>query len=97
MTVTRVIRYRTSAETAEENVRLIEAVFTELAVLKPKGLQYSSYRLDDGVTFVHVVQTEGDGNPLFSVAAFGAFQAGIGDRCVEGPVVADATTVGSYG
>jgi hypothetical protein len=96
MTTTRVIRYRTRPEAAEENARLVRAVFAELAESKPEGLRYSTYRLDDGVTFMHVVHTEGDGNPLPDIAAFAEFQRGIADRCVEGPVVADATVVGSY-
>ncbi len=29
-------------------------------------------------------------------AAFGQFQSGIGERCAQGPLAADATVVGSY-
>jgi hypothetical protein len=53
MPVTKVIRYRTKPEHADENERLIRAVFA-------------------------------------------AFQAGIAERCAEGPVPADATQLGSF-
>jgi len=94
--VTKVVRYRTKPEHADENERLIRAVFAELAEQEPDGLHYTALRLDDGVRFVHVAVVDGEVNPLTTSAAFAAFQAGIGERCAEGPLPADATTVGSY-
>jgi hypothetical protein len=97
MTQTKVIRYRTHPADADENERLIRAVFAELAEERPDGLHYVSLRLDDGVSFVHVAVLDGADNPLTSSAAFGEFQSGIKDRCAEGPVAVDATVIGSYG
>ncbi len=96
MTVTKVIRYRVKPELADENERLIRDVFAELAVEKPDGLRYATFRLADGVSFLHVAEIEGEVNPLFESAAFDAFQSHIGDRVVEGPESADATLVSSY-
>lgn len=96
MSTTKVIRYQTRPDSADENQRLIEAVFAELAQAKPDGIQYAALRLDDGVSFVHVVQLAGEDNPLGSVAAFAQFQADLGARIAEGPAAADATVVGSY-
>ena len=90
------IRYRTKPEHADENERLIRDVFAELAEEDPEGLHYASFRLDDGVTFLHVAVLDGEANPLTSSPAFATFQAGIGERCAEGPVPADASMVGSY-
>jgi hypothetical protein len=95
MTVTKVIRYRTKPEQADENERLIRDVFAELSKERPEGLRYVTFRLADGVSFVHVATIE-DENPLMSSEAFGAFQSGINDRCEEGPLATDATVVGSY-
>ena len=39
MSVTKVVRYRTKPEHADENARLIEGVFAELAELEPDGLR----------------------------------------------------------
>jgi len=96
MSVAKVVRYTTKPEHAEENERLIRKVFAELAETEPAGLRYAAFRLDDGVSFVHVAVLEGEQNPLTSSAAFGQFQSGIGERCAQGPLAADATVVGSY-
>ena len=72
-------------------------MFAELAAEQPDGLRYASFRLDDGVSFVHVAVVDGDKNPLSDSAAFAKFQSGISDRCADGPVASDATVVGSYG
>jgi hypothetical protein len=96
MMVTKVIRYTTTPEAADENERLVRAVFAELAETKPDGLHYATFRLDDGVSFVHVAQHDDEQNPLTSSSAFAQFQSGIRDRVVAGPVPADATVIGSY-
>ncbi len=90
------IRYRTRPECAEENARLIRAVFAELAAHGVEGIRYESFRLDDGVTFVHVATFDGDTNPLESSPAFAEFQRDIGARLEEGPFPAVATVVGSH-
>lgn len=92
-----VVRYQTTPETAGENEKLVEAVFAELAREQPDGLSYASFRLDDGVSFVHVGVVEGDGNPLAASTAFHEFQRGIRERAPEGPVPSGATLLGSYG
>ena len=70
MTVTKVIRYRTKPESADENERLIREVFAELAKQNPDGLHYAAFRLDDGVSFLHVAVLDGEENPLTASAAF---------------------------
>ena len=90
------IRYKTRQESADENERLIRDVFAELAEQQPPGLHYAAFRLDDGVSFLHIAVIDGATNPLSASAAFGKFQAGIQDRCVEGPAAADAAIAGSY-
>ena len=96
MPVTKVIRYKTKPERADENEQLIRAVFTELASNTPSGFRYAAFRLEDGVTFLHVAVLDGESNPMTTSAAFAAFQSGIKDRCVEGPIPSDATAVGNY-
>jgi len=96
VTVTKVIRYTTTPESAEENERLVREVFAELARERPEGLHYASFRLDDGVSFLHLAVLDGEVNPLSSSVAFAQFQSAIKDRCVEGPTPADATVIGSY-
>ena len=93
-----VVRYRTKPERAEENQQLVEKVFAELDEMNTTGFAYASFRLEDGVSFVHVVVEE-DGESsvsLADVAAFREFQAGIADRCEEQPVASGATVVGAH-
>lgn len=96
MSVTKIVRYTTRPERADENERLIQQVFAELNAKDPGEIAYAAFRLADGVSFVHVAVLEGERNPLQESAAFAAFQAGIADRCVTGPAGTDAQMVGSY-
>ena len=91
-----VVRYQTTVEAADENQRLVEQVYSELAANDPGGLRYATFRLDDGVTFVHVSFVDGEENPLLTTAAFQAFQAGLSGRVVLGPEPRSAVVVGSY-
>ena len=92
------VRYKVKPEFADENQRLIEQVFAQLARDKPAQLRYQSFRLDDGVSFMHIATREGgaDDSPLLKVEAFKAFVAGIKDRCVEPPVQTEVGPIGRY-
>lgn len=92
------VRYRVRPDQAQENERLIGAVFAELERERPAGLRYASFRLDDGVTFVHLasIETADGSNPLAGLIAFREFTARIGARCQEPPVTVDLTQVGAY-
>jgi hypothetical protein len=89
------VRYRVKPEHVDENERLVRAVYDELAAREPDGLRYATFKLDDGVTFVHLAFHD-DPNPLAGVAAFAEFQRGIRDRCDELPTVTEAEQIGSY-
>jgi hypothetical protein len=93
---TLIIRYQTRPEAAEENSRLVEAVFSSLAKLKPNDFSYTTYRLADGETFVHIARLDGTDNPLATLPAFAEFQRDLAQRCVEQPAPSEATVVGSY-
>jgi hypothetical protein len=91
------VQYRVRADQAAANARYVVAVFTQLAERQPPGLRYASFKLDDGVSFVHIVSQETDsGNPLAELPAFKAFTAAIAERCDEPPVVTKLNEVGSY-
>jgi hypothetical protein len=96
MPVTKVIQYKTKPGSAEENERLIRAVFAELAAREPAGVRYAAFRLADGVSFLHVVTLDSDDNPLTALPAFAEFQADIAQRFAEGPSQSDGTAIGSY-
>jgi hypothetical protein len=91
-----VVTYKTAPERADENAELVERVFDELNEKNPDGIRYASFRLADGVSFVHIAEAEGHANPLAETSAFAEFQREIEDRCVEGPNPQGATLLGSY-
>ena len=90
------VRYKVKPDRVEENEQLVRAVYDELAASAPEGLRYATFRLDDGVSFVHVAAAEGERNALAESEAFARFQAGVRDRCDEPPVVTELHEVGSY-
>src|SRR3978361_1775668 len=93
-----VVRYQARPEQAAENQRLVEAVFADLEERESVGFTYKVFRLEDGVSFIHVLVEHDVEVPdsLQSVPAFQAFLAGISDRCDSPPVAMGATVVGGY-
>ncbi|MBV9666257.1 MAG: hypothetical protein JOZ37_20010 [Actinobacteria bacterium] len=94
-----VVRYKTKPERADENQALVEKVFAELNGMGDTGFSYMSMRLEDGVSFVHVVVEHGSGDTvsLADLPAFQAFTADIAERCDEPAVATGGRVVGSHG
>jgi hypothetical protein len=92
------VRYKVKADRAAENESYITRVYEQLKREKPSGLRYATFKLEDGVTFVHIASLEvADGsNPLAELSAFKAFTAEIQDRCEEQPVVMHLKEIASY-
>jgi len=91
------IRYKVRPDQADENETLVRAVYEQLARERPDGLHYATFKLPDGVSFMHVVfESDQPGRILGEVAAFKAFVADIESRCEEPPVATELTVVGSY-
>ena len=90
------VPYKVKPDRVGENETLVKAVYEQLHEEKPKGLRYATFKLADGVSFVHIAMIEGE-NPLANLSAFKTFSAEIKDRCDEPPAPVDLTEVGSYG
>jgi hypothetical protein len=92
------VRYRVKSDRAAENEHLVKRVFEQLARETPDGLRYFTFKLDDGVSFVHVALDErADGtSTLGKLSAFKEFGASIAERCEEKPVTTELTLVGAY-
>jgi len=87
------VGYKVKPDQVERNEELVRAVYDELHELSPNGFRYSTFKLDDGVSFVHIARGT---SPLPGLGAFRRFQEDIEARCDEPPVVREVTTVGSY-
>lgn len=90
------VRYKVKPERVAENEELVRAVYAELAQARPPGLRYETFKLDDGVSFIHLAVTAERPGPLAEVAAFARFQEGIAERCDEPPAVTELERVGAY-
>jgi Antibiotic biosynthesis monooxygenase len=91
-----VVRYRVKPDQVERNEELVRAVYEELRRADPAGFSYATFRLEDGLTFVHLAQSEDPDSPLPALEAFREFQKDIADRCDEPPVVTELSEVGSF-
>jgi hypothetical protein len=93
-----IVRYKVKPDRVAENEQLVRAVYDELHRTQPAGLRYATFRLADGVSFVHLASNETDDghSPLSEVEAFKRFQANIEERVDEGPVVTEAHNIGSF-
>lgn len=92
------VRYKVKPDQAGENEAYVKKVFEQLKREQPSGLRYASFKLPDGVSFVHLVslETPDGSNPLGELQAFKDFTAKIKDRCDEPPVAAELAEVGVY-
>lgn len=91
------LRYKLRPEEVEENLDLLRAVFDELREVRPEGLGYATYRLEDGLTFVGVVELAEGPELLRELEAFQRYRATLEERCSEPPVLTTLYEVDSYG
>src|ERR1700760_3438830 len=92
-----VVRYVAKPDQIDENRRLIEAVFTELAQTRPAGVSYEVLELADG-GFIHIVTAPDDAaaNPIPKLASFRKFAENSGERHAVAAVNTDMRVVGEY-
>jgi hypothetical protein len=90
------VRYRVKPDQAKRNEELVRAVYEELHRAAPSGFRYMTFKLEDGVSFMHISESEGEDSPLAGLASAQEFQREIADRCDEQPVITGLTEVGSY-
>src|SRR4029453_9566709 len=91
------VRYKVKPERAAENDQLIRAVYEEMHRTRPHGLRYTTFRLEAGVSFVHIALQEDDAPGLPDVKAFREFTRQIEDRCDEEPRATLLPQVGAFG
>ena len=93
------VSYQLKADRVAENERYVTAVFEALSQARPAGLRYATFRLGDGVSFIHLVaHEEADGsNALTALPAFKAFSERVKERCEVPPTRVELTEIGSYG
>lgn len=91
------VRYKVITSKAAENEMLVKEVYKQLHEAKIDGFRYTTFKLSDGRTFIHIAFSDNEeANEAFrNLSAFKNFQANIKDRCEEFPVVTPITEIGS--
>jgi hypothetical protein len=96
-TTTRMVTYRVKDGRGEENAAYVRDVMADLAARGAEGVTYTVYVQDDGVTFLHVADEQGDDGALQVSEAFRRFTATLlEDRCAGTPELHRLTVVGRY-
>ncbi|CAN5719958.1 hypothetical protein BH24ACT3_BH24ACT3_10140 [soil metagenome] len=90
------IRYRVKREQVERHLELLRAAYEELERTRPGGLRWTTFQLDDGVSFVDVSGGEAGPEVLQRVEAFQEFRSTLDERCDEPPVMTFLDQVASY-
>ena len=90
-----VMRYRVRPDQVERHLGLLDAVYRELESVRPDGLRWATYRLEDGVSFIDVVAGEDLPGPLPRLESFRRFRADLDERCEE-RTSSEVHEVGSY-
>ena len=90
------VRYKVKPDQAAHNEELVRAVYAELHEREPSGIRYATFRLDDGVTFVHLAETDADPAALTGLQAFKKFLEGIAERCDDPPLATELHEIGSF-
>jgi len=88
--------YRVRLDEVGRNLDLLHAFFEELTAAKPDGLSYTAFRLDDEVSFVHIVETEHGVAPFAYLGAYQAFRTTVGQRCDQPPAMMQLHKVVSF-
>jgi hypothetical protein len=92
----RMMSYTVKPEEAARNEELLRAVIAELHQAKPAGLRYAAFKLDDGLSYIHLVGDEAGTGHRALPQAGKDFLASIHERCDEPPVRTDLSEIGSY-
>jgi hypothetical protein len=93
------VRYRVKPAHVAENEELVRGVYQELDRTQPSGLRYATFKLDDGVSFVHIAfedENAAGRRPLTALPAFQRFQENIAERCDDPPTLSELRQIGSY-
>lgn len=83
------IRYRIRPDQLDRNLQLLRAVYDELDTLQPAGLHWTTYQLEDKLTFLDIVGGTASPEELSALPAFRHFRSTLDERCDEPPVMTE--------
>ncbi len=90
------IRYTVRREELATHLEQVREVYADLGRLRPDGLGYATYQLDDEVSFLEVLTGDAGPEPLTASAAFRRFRSALDDRCQHKPELDEVHQVGAF-
>lgn len=90
------IRYRVTASEIDKHLALLRAAYDELRENPPADLQWVTYQLDDGLSFLDIVGGTGDPADLAARPAFHRFRSTLDERCDQHPAMNEITEVDRF-
>jgi hypothetical protein len=91
------VRAKLKEEHVAEAVAAVQRMFAAIEREQLEGIRYASVKLEDGVTFVAMLEVEdGVENPLFGLPEAKAFYDRLPGWYAEPPEVGQGTVIGSY-
>ncbi|MES9540633.1 hypothetical protein AB0C21_09400 [Spirillospora sp. NPDC049024] len=91
------IRWKIKPEQVERELELLREVYAELRAVRPDGLRYATFRLDDEVTFMDIVELDDGPEVLRRIEAFQRYRSTLDERCDEAPAMTALHQVDCYG
>lgn len=91
-----IVRYKLRPEEVRENIALLRAFFDELAIERPSGLVYEAYLLEDGLSFVHLVDSATGAQPFGHLPGYRRYRDTVAARCTEPPQMIGMDPVGAF-
>ena len=91
-----IIHYKVRPEEVGENVALLRSFFGELETVRPRGLVYEACLLEDGVTFVHLVDSATGAGPFGDLASYRRYRDTVAARCEDPPEMIGMEEIGTY-
>ncbi|GKS84390.1 hypothetical protein AVMA1855_09580 [Acidovorax sp. SUPP1855] len=90
------IRWKIKPDQVERELELLAAVYEELQQRKPGNLDYSTFQLDDKVTFVAMANMPHGLGVLADLPAFHRYRSTLDARCEQRPIVTELGEIGLY-
>ena len=90
------IRYTVRPGEVRENIRLLAAFFEELRSINPPNLSYETYVMEDGLTFVNIVDSATGASAFRDLASYRRHRDTVAARCSSPPEMVALTEIGSY-
>lgn len=90
------IQWRVNSSDIQEELSLLAETYSEMRQLRPEGLVFNTYQLDDRVSFMAFAEMRSGMGVLGGLPAFQRYRASLEARCDQLPVVRVLDTVGLY-